>query len=378
MKLLYICDSLAIYGGLERVLIDKANWLVEHENNEVCLLTVNQGNHPVCFPLHPNVKYKDLNIVLYHQYNLSLWKRLVRNIKLHHVFHECLARKIQEEAPDCIICMRLDYIRDVVRIKGTIPLVFESHSTCLACRFEGDRLLRRLHVWFLQLAVRKAEMTVALTKGDADEWRNLTSHLCVIPNIVHLNNSGVYSDCTAKSVIFVGRFSKQKDIGSLLRIWTLVHQCHPDWCLQIYGEYGEEKDSLIAEIKYMDANIQIHDTTSKILEEYKRSSILLLTSQYEPFGLVLPEAMSCGLPVVAFDCPYGPADIITDGKDGFLVKNRDIAKYAEKVCLLIENPELRRAMGQAGVQSSQQYDALHIMPKWKALFEQVASKKMEY
>lgn len=377
MKLLYICDALAIYGGLERVLIDKVNWLVEHDNCEVCLLTVYQGNHPVCFPLHPNVIIDDLNIRLYHQYNLSFRKRFVRIIKLHHLFRECLARKIQEESPDCIICTRLDYVRDVVQIKGAIPLVFESHSTCLACRFEGDRLLRRLHVWFMQLAVRKAEMTVALTKGDADEWRNFTSHVFVIPNIVHLNSSGSYSDCTAKSAIFVGRFSKQKDIGSLLRIWSLVHQCHPDWYLQIYGEYGEKKDSMIAEIEHMDANVQIHDSTSHIFEEYKRNSILLLTSQYEPFGLVLPEAMSCGLPVVAFDCPYGPSDIITDGKDGFLVKNRDVTKYAEKVCLLIDNPELRKTMGMAGVQSSQRYDASLIMPNWKDLFEQLASKKMD-
>ena len=99
-----------------------------------------------------------------------------------------------------------------------------------------------------------------------------------------------------------------------------------------------------------------------------------MTSRYEPFGLVLPEAMSFGVPVVAFDCPFGPASIITNGKDGFLVKNRDINEFAEKVCLLIENPEMRKAMGRAGIQSSQRYSAFLIMPKWKALFEQISSK----
>ena len=96
-----------------------------------------------------------------------------------------------------------------------------------------------------------------------------------------------------------------------------------------------------------------------------------MTSRYEPFGLVLPEAMSCGLPVIAFNCPYGPADIITDGQDGFLVKNRDINAFAEKVCLLIENPELRKTMGQAGIYSSKRYDVSSIMPMWKELFKQL-------
>ena len=229
MRLLYICDALAVYGGLERVLIEKANWLAKQEGYEVCLLTVNQGEHPVCFPLHPDVQFEDLGIQFHQQYQLPLWKRVVRNRQLHRLFRERLAYKIQENASDIIICTRLDYIRDVISVKGDIPLVFESHSLCLASRFEGDSILRRIHIRYLQLAVRKAAMTVALTQGDADEWRKLTPRVCVIPNVVHLNDSGLYSDCTAKSAIFVGRFSKQKDVGSLLHIWKLLHERYPDW-----------------------------------------------------------------------------------------------------------------------------------------------------
>jgi glycosyltransferase involved in cell wall biosynthesis len=300
---------------------------------------------------------------------------LVRNLQLHRLFRERLASKIQEHAPDIIICTRIDYIRDVVKTKGHVPLVFESHSSCLSSHFDGDGLLRRFHVWYLQQAVKKADMTVSLTKGDAKEWKKLTPKVCVISNVVRLNESGSYSACTAKSVIYVGRFSKQKDVGSLLRIWNIVYQRHPDWCLQIYGGYGEEQDSLLAEIKQKDVNIQVHEATSAIFEKYKQCSILILTSRYEPFGLVLPEAMSCGLPVVAFDCPYGPADIISDGKDGFLVVNRNDEVFAEKVCLLIENPELRMSMGMAGILSSRRYEASLIMSEWLLLFEKLISKE---
>ena len=371
MRLLYICDALAVYGGLERVLIEKANWLAEQEGYEVCLLTVNQGSHPVCFPLHPDVQFEDLGIQFHQQYHLSFWKRLVINQRLHRLFRKRLTNKIQENTPNIIICTRLDYIRDVVSLKGNIPLVFESHSSCLASRFEGDSLLRRLHIQFLQLAVRKTAMTVALTQGDADEWRKLTPRVCVIPNVAHLNESGSYSDCTAKSAIFVGRFAKQKDVGSLLRIWALVHERFPDWCLQIYSGYGEEQDSFLAKIKQMDANIQVHEATSAIMEKYREGSILLLTSRYEPFGLVLPEAMSCGLPVVSFDCPYGPADIITDCADGFLIKLGDTNHFVDKICCLMENKALRQKMGRTAQRSSQRFEACRVMPMWKNMFEQI-------
>ena len=368
MKLLYICDALAIYGGIERVLIEKANWLVEHGGSEVCLLTVNQGNHPICFPLHPDISHDDLDIRFYQLYHFPIWKRPIIYHQLHCQFRERLSSKVKELTPDVIICTRLDYVCDVVRIKGVIPLVFESHSCRLACRFEGDGLLRRIHVWYLQLAVRKADMVVALTKGDAEEWRKLTSKVCVTPNVVHLNESETFSDCKSKSVIFVGRFSKQKDVGSLLQIWNLVHQRHRDWTLHIYGGYGEEQEAIFANIKQMNAGIQIHEPTSDIIEKYKQNSILLLTSRYEPFGLVIPEAMSCGLPVVAFDCPYGPAELITDGFDGYLIKNSNIEVFAERICQLIESEPLRQKMGKRAVESSQCYQRNEIMQKWMNLF----------
>jgi glycosyltransferase involved in cell wall biosynthesis len=97
--------------------------------------------------------------------------------------------------------------------------------------------------------------------------------------------------------------------------------------------------------------------------------MLLLTSIYEPFGLIMPEAMSCGLPVVAFDCHYGPKEIVTDGEDGFLVENRDIEFFAQRVCQLIENGELRQQMGKNAIQKAQRYSSDIIMPMWKELFD---------
>jgi glycosyltransferase involved in cell wall biosynthesis len=228
----------------------------------------------------------------------------------------------------------------------------------------------------MQRSVKRVQMTVALTNGDAKEWRKLTPKVCVIPNVVHLNESNTFSDCQLKTAIFVGRLCSQKDVFSLLRIWKNVHDQHPDWQLSIFGD-GELKEEIQHEIDRLAANIHLFPSTINIMEKYKESSLLLMTSSFEPFGLVLPEAMSCGLPVVAFDCPYGPSDIITDGKDGFIIKDRSITEYADKVCQLIENYELRCNMGKAGILSSQKYAASRIMPQWIDLFMQLCIKNKQ-
>jgi glycosyltransferase involved in cell wall biosynthesis len=164
----------------------------------------------------------------------------------------------------------------------------------------------------------------------------------------------------------VGRLVEQKGLPDLIEIWRIVNNRHSDWQLDVFGN-GEMKS--IPDIKLF-----VHPPTKNIMEEYLNSSMLLMTSVYEPFGLVLPEAMSCGLPVVTFDCPYGPADIITHESDGFIVQDRDISRYADYVCQLIESPGLRQTMGAVGIKASQRYHADKIMPQWQDLFVSLTSK----
>ena len=121
-------------------------------------------------------------------------------------------------------------------------------------------------------------------------------------------------------------------------------------------------------------NIHIHQPTDKILDCFRESSILASTSLYEPFGLVIPEAMSCGIPVVAFDCPYGPSEIITDGRDGFLIDCYNDEAFADKLCLLMENETLRKQMGRYAIQSAQRFKKEKIMPMWNILFEGLVVK----
>lgn len=364
MKLLYITDAFAVLGGMERVLADKMNYLAEHLGYEVFLLTFNQGNHVIPFSVHESIKHIDLDVRMHQQYAFHGIKRYFVHRQLVALLKNNLRKTLLQINADVIVCAKLDFVGVLNEVRGSVPLVVESHTLCKADCFENVGLFRRLHVWEYKRQVKKADAVVALTTGDARDWKKYNRNVFVIPNVVHLNETCNYSSCTEKRIVFVGRFAKQKDFDSLLRIWSIVFSRHSDWTLDIYTDGEIHAPGICA-----------FEPIASIMEKYSDSSVLLLTSLFEPFGLVLPEAMSCGLPVISFDCPYGPADIIADGVDGFLIKNRDIQAFADRLCQLIENKELRVRMGQAAIKSSQRYRADVIMPKWKELFESLCRKE---
>lgn len=373
MKVLYVYQTLARYGGVERVLADKMNYLASHYGYDIYILTRDQGTHKIPFPLDRRVHYDDLGIRFHTQYDFKGLRRLFEKIKLICRYEYRIRKKIKEINPDILIGTDVIPAGSLLRNKGRSKLVIESHSMYRMTYAEPTKNPLKLFLNYMAFrAYRKADMLVSLTKGDADDWRNKNHNekVCVIPNVVNLNATGLVSDLSQKNVIFVGRFAYLKGIPYLMEIWKKVQTRHPDWILNIYGD-GEEREQYADFIASL--NIIVHQPTRYIHEEYCKNSILLLTSISESFSLVIPEAMSCGLPVVSFDCPYGPRDIISEGKDGFLVPQYDVDAFADRVCRLIDNKELRLRMGKAALVSSQRYAADIIMPMWKELF----SKSLE-
>ena len=376
MRIVYVTDAFAVWGGMERVLADKMNALAGQYGWEVTLITTNQGEHKLTYGLNLNVRHVDMGVRLHQEYQFRGFRKLLKRRELKQILKNRLKRAIENLNPDVIVCVKLDFVPVLVDLKGDIPLIVESHTLCHSEKMDEVGMLRRLYIGSLKRSIRKADAVVALTEGDAKDWKAYNDNVHVIQNIVTLNESGFYTSFKQKSVIYVGRFSKQKDIDSLLRIWAIIHQQYPDWRLDIYGE-GELKEHYLSIIHKMNANINVYEPTADIMEVYREHSILLLTSLYEPFGLVLPEAMSCGLPVVAFDCPFGPADIITDGVDGYLIADRNIELFAQRVCQLISDYDLRVKMGKAGIASSKRYRSEVVMPQWVKLFEQLVSSRRE-
>lgn len=367
MKVLYIFRSLAVWGGIERVLVEKMNHLVTMYGYEVYMLTTDQGRHPIPYQLERDVHLEDLGIQFHQQYRYHGLMRFLMKIRLRRLFMQRVGHRLKSIKPNVIVCTTANYVdMDVlVKLKGHVPLVVESHSiyrqTIGHCGLKG-----RFADYMYHKSLKKAQAIVALTDGDALEWRRYYSNVIVIPDIVHLND-GEIAPLNSKRVIFVGRFDYQKRPMEIVKIWQQVHPKFPDWHLDIFGE-GEQQQELENAARSLNMNIHIHQPTDKIFDCYRNCSMMVSTSLYEPFGLVIPEAMSCGLPVVAYDCPYGPHDLITDGQNGFLIPMNDQQVYAERLSSLISDISLRQQMGQAAIAASQQYSADKVMPLWHQLF----------
>ena len=184
------------------------------------------------------------------------------------------------------------------------------------------------------------------------------------------------STLKSKTVVTAGRLTAQKNFASLISAWKIVNKSHPDWKLEIWGE-GSRRNELQQQIE----DLQLRDSaslmgyTDDIISKFADASIFVCSSKFEGFGLVIVEAMSCGLPVVSYSCPCGPKDIITDGTDGFLVSIGDEQIMAERINYLIEHLDSRLVMGQAALDKSKQYSTDVITSKWMELFDSILIKK---
>ncbi len=377
MKIAYLFYHFAQKAGTERILINKMNWLADH-GYDIFALTYEQGAHPFAFPLSDNVHHIDFNVRFFPLYRLNPIKRLWMTIKLRRQLVAKLREFVSQQRPDAIVCTTYAPFEITALTKAckpfSVPFIIESHSIYAETK-EADLLSLIFHrnKPFTRDYLLGANRIIALTEGDANEWRRVIDQVDVVPNMVEFDAVCRHSDLSSKNVIFVGRMEVQKGLSDLLKVWELVHRCHPEWTLHVYGT-GSQREWFVEQVEQINIAVSVHEPVPIISDKYCDSSMLLLTSTYEPFGLVLVEAMSCGLPVVAFDCPYGPADIIKDGADGFLIKNRDVNAFADRVCQLIEYMDLRQKMGQTAIQSAQRYTPERIMPLWKELFESLLCK----
>ena len=370
MRVLYVFRSLAYWGGIERILVDKMNNLVSMYGYEVYMLTTDQGCHPVPYHLDQRVQLKDLGIKLHQQYRYHGIKRGLILWKLLRLYKQRLSKELVKINPDVIVCTTSNYwdVNILAKIKGKTPLVVECHSI-----YKQTIGLKGLKGSFSDYLYKKglshAQTIVTLTEKDACDWRRIHKCVKVIPNMVHLNE-GEVSSLQNKHVIWVGRFDYQKRPLEMIDIWKKVYPKFPDWHLDMYGE-GELLNEVEDKARSLNMNIHIHQPTSNIFDCYRNSSFLVSTSLFEPFGLVIPEAMSCGLPVVSYDCPYGPSSLISDGQEGFLVRLSNPDMIAERICQLISDVSLRRNMGKHAIETSSWYSADTIMPMWKILMGEV-------
>ena len=371
MKIIYCLHGTYNSGGMERIVINKANYLAK-VGHDVSIVTVEQKGREHFFEIHPDITLFDLRINYANGNDRAfLWKMFSFLIK-RAIHRKRLATYLKANKADIVISTFGNEVTFLPSIKDGSKKIAEIHFSRFF-RMQFDRK----GLWNLAdkyrstkdlKVVNKYDKFVCLTYEDKGYWTS-NSNLAVIPNFISQYPLKCAS-LKSHTVIAVGRLSYQKGYERLVDAWKIVTQYHPFWVLKIFGS-GEKYDYVNNRIieSNLEKVIEIHEPTSDIQQEYLNSSIFVLSSRYEGLPMVLLEAMSCGLPVVSYDCKCGPKDIINDGVDGFLVREGDIDDLAKKIMLLIESEELREQMGTKAYQKSKLYSQETIMAKWEEVFE---------
>lgn len=375
MKIAYTYTAILEVGGVDRILTQKANYLADQMGYEVYILTDSQAGKPTSFPISPNVRHIDLEVNFDKQYHHSLPVRAFYYFWLMHQYRKRLKAKLMEIRPDVTVTTLGREMDFLTSIKDGSVKMGESHVVKQFCRnfhlMEQRGWLQRkiAHCWRRkqEKAVQKLDTLVLLTNHDKASWDDVKEGV-VIPNSISFYPKES-STLQEKRCVYVARYVDDKGYRFLFETWKKVHDQYPDWTLDCYGQ-GDRTcyQNLIDEMGLHDS-IHLNGVTNEVEKAYMQSSIFVMPSLFEGFGLVLAEAMACGVPCVSFDCPHGPRDIIRNEEDGFLVPLYDVEALASRICLLIMDEELRQKMGRKAKENIARYRQESVMKQWDELFK---------
>lgn len=374
-KIVYCTPALYFAGGMERVLTMKANYFADHFGYDITIILTDGEDKPIFYPLSDKVKVINLNIGFEELWTCSFIKKIVIYLKKQYLYKKMLKKELMRIRPDITVSMLRREINFINEIKDGSKKIGEIHINRANFRnFESkdDNLIKKLFakVWMNDLTnkLKKLDRFVVLTEKDKEAWVEL-DNVCVIPNPLSFIPQNI-SKLTEKRVIAVGRYCHEKGYDLLLKAWCIVQNSIADWRLEVFGEGDRSQyEEMISSLNIDRHRCILLGRSSNIQDEFEKSSLAVCSSKFEGFGLVITEAMSCGLPVVSFDCPWGPRAIIHDGEDGLLVENGNVEKLADAIIWMIQHPEMRSKMATKAIENVQRFSIEKIAEKWRSLFD---------
>lgn len=365
-------------GGTIRTVHNMAGHLAK--THEVELLSVYRRREKPFFPFPDGVRVTALD----DERPGAMPRRLRTLRRVLRRFPGVLIHPADRAAPHCNLWVDLMLVRRLRRqagfLMGTRPGL---NLVAIDLALPGFKVIGQEHMHFtshsrpLQRAVRKRyrrlDALAVLTEEDLQEYDKVLrggTRLVRIPNSV-APMAGPNADLDAKTVLAAGRLTPQKGFDMLIEAWVRVAREQPDWRLRICGrgERHEEYRALAAHHGLSDV-IELPGPRD-LEEEIAGSSMFVLSSRYEGFPLVLIEAMSKGMAVVAFDCPTGPGDIVEDRRNGLLVPPRDVDGLAEGILTMMADRELRRTCAAAAIETARTYRLDVVGAEWESLLAAV-------
>ena len=376
-KICYCTPALYSAGGVERVVSVKASYFAEVYHYDVTIIVTEGKDRDCFFPLSDKVKVVNLNLGFEKLWRASFIKKVFLYLIKQFKYRRLLKSELMRIRPDITISVlrrEINFINSIPDGSHKIGELHVNRSNYRNFTTRDSNLAKRLfaHFWMNNLVkhLKQLDRMVVLTEDARRDWPEL-SNVTLIPDPIPFTVDQV-STLTSKRVVSIGRYAYEKGNDLLLRAWAKVEKSCQDWILDIYGMGNQAPyKALMHELGIDETRCHLHDCLANVKGVYLDSSVFTLPSRFEGFGLVIIEAMACGVPVVAFDCENGPRNIITNNQNGILVKPFDVDEYADSLLRLMQDDQFRSQMGNQAFESSKQYYIEDIALQWKELFDDV-------
>lgn len=345
-------------GGL-KVAVNLANEL--SDKYEVHLVSI-LATEECFFDLKSNVKYKNLS-----SEKLSMQKHFLKSVSL---LREYLKKH------DIQVVFGVGMSMNGIGLASTIGLdtkfISCDHTNSIV---DTDTTIKKVQRY---VAAKFADKIITLTDVDRNNYiskYNIDSKkVDFIYNWINSIDSAEKYNVNSKKLVTVGRFDKQKGYDYLSKVAVNVLSKFPDWQWNIYGSGDNQiKEKLMAALEEggVITQVNVKGNVKGIENIYPNHGIYVMTSRYEGLPLVLLEAKQYQLPIVSFNCPTGPSEIVLDSENGYLIDNFDTNEMSNKICKLIEDKELRGRFSENSLNDTEKFSKERILQQWIHLIEEM-------
>ena len=382
-KICYCAPAIYSAGGVERVVSVKASYFAEVYHYDVTIIVTEGKGRDCFFPMSDKVKVVNLNLGFEELWKVSFIRKVFLYLNKQFKYRRMLRVELLRIRPDITISVlrrEINFINSIPDGSHKIGELHVNRSNYRNFTSRDSNFVKRLFARFwmndLLKHLQKLDRMVVLTEDAKKDWPEL-SNVTLIPDPIPFKVDQV-STLSSKRVVSIGRYAYEKGNDLLLKAWAKVEKSCKDWSLDIYGMGNQAPyRALMLELGIDETRCHLHGSLTDVKDAYLNSSVFTLPSRFEGFGLVIIEAMACGVPVVAFDCENGPRNIITNNQNGILVPPFNVNEYAESLLRLMRDDQLRAQMGNRAFESSRRYSIEDIALQWKGLFDELMADNKE-